>query len=269
MRTSLSALQAQLDSAAPAVRVPVVSSPTGGVSGGMRDLSLEDQGAVLPGTPMVNLCGASPKVYFPVVVASLDDVCLAIIGQGLSFCLRSSCSIVSHQDARRFSFPAIPAILIRKAKDVAFCKPTLPYQRMDEELLANWKTNPRSLLHWSEAFSAFRRCLEALPPDAEVLVTDGMISAKREFHPQAQEVRTPSKVLFADMEAEAEAEGFEDGAFPLLSPFKPSVDLGSPNLLAKDKKLAKQVRMAEDSLSAVTHNLIHQQGALKDQDKIL
>jgi hypothetical protein len=186
-------LQAKLDSAAPAVRVPVVSSPTGGVSDGMSNLSLQDQGAVLPGTPVVNPRGSSPKVYFPVVVATLDDVCLAIIGQGLSFCLRSSCSIASHQDTRRFSFPALPAILIRKAKDVAFCEPTLPYQRMDEGLLANWKTNPRPLLHWTEAFSAFRRCLEALPSDAEVVVTDGMISAKREFHCQAQEVRTPSK----------------------------------------------------------------------------
>jgi hypothetical protein len=175
----------------------------------------------------------------------------------------------AHQDTRQFSFPAIPAILIRKAKGVAFCEPTLSYQRMEEELLANWKTNPRPLLHWSEAFSAFRRCLEALPSDAEAVVTDRMISAKREFHWLAQEVRTPSKVLFVDIEAEAEAEGFEDGAVPLLSLFKPSVDLGSTNLLAKDKKLAKQVCMAEDSLSVVTHNLIHQRGALEDQDKIL
>jgi hypothetical protein len=150
----------------------------------------------------------------------------------LSFCLRSSCSIASHQDTRQFSFPAVPAILIRKAKDVALCEPTLPYQCMDEGLLANWKTNPRPLLHWTEAFSAFRRCLEALPSDADVVVTDGMISAKREFHRQAQEVRTPSKVLFADMEAEAE--GFADGSVPVLSPFKSSVDLGSPTLMTKD-----------------------------------
>jgi hypothetical protein len=36
-----------------------------------------------------------------------------------------------------------------------------------------------------------------------------------------------------------------------------------------DKKLAKHVRLVEDSLSVVTHNLIHQWGALKDKNKVL
>jgi hypothetical protein len=95
-----------------------------------------------------------------------------------------------------------------------------------------------------------------------------MITAKKEFHRQAQEVRTPAKVLFADMEAETD--GFEEvPAIPLLSPFKPSIDVNSPGLAGKEKKMAKQVRLAEDSLSAATHNLIHQRGTLLAQDKIL
>jgi hypothetical protein len=69
---------------------------------------------------------------------------------------------------------------------------------------------------------------------------------------------------------EAEADGFEDvPSIPLLSPFKPSIDVNSPGLAGKEKKMAKQVRLAEDSLSAATHNLIHQQGTLLAQDKIL
>ena len=85
MRTSFSDLQARLDSSASAVRVPLVASPGGGVSDGMGSLSLEDQGAVSPGTPIVNPKGSSPKVYFPVVVDVVEDVCLSFIGQGLSF----------------------------------------------------------------------------------------------------------------------------------------------------------------------------------------
>jgi hypothetical protein len=67
----------------------------------MGNLSLEEQGgAALPGTPVANSHLSSAKVYFPVVVvATLDaDVCLAIIGQGLSFCLHLSCQMVAHYD---------------------------------------------------------------------------------------------------------------------------------------------------------------------------
>jgi hypothetical protein len=95
-----------------------------------------------------------------------------------------------------------------------------------------------------------------------------MIAAKREFHRQAQEVRTPSKVLFSDMDADSD--GFEDvTSVPLLSPFKPSVAASLPGLVGQEKKLAKHVHLAEDSLSVVTQNLIYQRGALKDQDKTL
>jgi hypothetical protein len=83
--------------------------------------------------------------------------------------------------------------------------------------LANWKTNPRTLHQWSKTFSTYRRCLkEALLSDSNARITDVMILAKREFHCQAQEVQTLVKVLFANMEAEAD--GFEDiPPVPLLS----------------------------------------------------
>ena len=229
-----------------------------GVAVGTGNLTLEDQGAVLPGTPMVNPRSlSSPKVYFPVVVKGVEDMCLAIIGQGLSFCLRTSCTTVTHRDARRFLFSEGDSVLIRKAKDVAFCEPTLPFRRMDDELLLNWNTNPRTLNQWSEAFLAYRRCLESLPTDRETCVTAAMISAKREFHRQAQEVRTPSKVLFSDLDDDSD--GFETVTpLPSLSPFKPSLDVSSPALAGRDKELARHVRLAEESLSTATHNLIHQ-----------
>jgi hypothetical protein len=59
---------------------------------------------------------------------------------------------------------------------------------MDDSLLANWKTNPMPLYQWSETFSAYRRCLEALPSDSNDRVTALMVAAKKEFHRQAQEV---------------------------------------------------------------------------------
>ena len=159
MRSSFSDFRAQLDCTAPAAHLPEVASLSGGgVADGMNNLSLEDQGAVLPGTPISNSRASSPKVYFPVVIREVDDVedvCLAIIGQGLSLCLRESCPTVAHRDARRFSFPEGPAILIRKAKDVAFCEPTLPFRRMEDELLFSWKSTPRTLSQWSETFSAY------------------------------------------------------------------------------------------------------------------
>jgi hypothetical protein len=174
-------------------------------------------------------------VYFPVVVDAVEDICLAIIGQGLSFCLSPVCQVVSHRDGRQFLFSEGPAILIRKAPEVAFCEPTLPFKRMDDTLLANWKSNPRPLHQWSETFSAYRRCLESLPSDSNVQITDSMIAAKKEFHCQAQEVCTPAKVLFSDMEAEAD--GFEDVPnMPLLLRFKPFVDITSPGLVGKQDK---------------------------------
>jgi hypothetical protein len=155
---SFSDLRAQLDRATPDVRASRTGpSPTGGgVAVGMGNLSLEDQGAALLGTPIVNsLSGPSPKVYFPVVVKGVEEMCLAIIGQGLSFCLHTSCPTASHRDARRFRFTEGDSVLIWKAKDVAFCEPTLPFRRMDDDLLMNWNTNPRSLNQWSEAFLAY------------------------------------------------------------------------------------------------------------------
>jgi hypothetical protein len=235
----------------------------------MGNLSLEEQGAASLGTPVGNSrIASSAKVYFPVVVKSVEEMCLAVIGQGLSFCLRTSCPTVAHRDARRYLFTEGDSVLIRKARDVAFCEPVLPFRRMDDDLLMNWNTNPRTLAQWSEAFLAYRRCLEALPSDPNARVTADMLTVKREFHRQAQEIRTPSKVLFADLGEDSD--GFETIApLPSLSPFKPSLDVTSPAPAGRDKELARHVRLAEDCLSSVTHNLIHQRGALEDQDKIL
>jgi hypothetical protein len=47
----------------------------------------------------MNSPSPSTKVYFPVVVDAVEEICLAIIGQGLSFCLSPSCQVVSHGDA--------------------------------------------------------------------------------------------------------------------------------------------------------------------------
>jgi hypothetical protein len=233
----------------------------------MGNLSLEEQGIL--GTPIDHSRSVSSvKVYFPVVFKSVEDMCLGVIGQGLSFCLRTSCTTVAHRDARRYLFTEGDSVLIRKAKDIAFCKPTLPFRRMDDDLLMNWNTNPRSLSQWSETFLAYRRCLESLPVDPDARVTAAMLSVKREFHRQAREVRTPSKVLFAD--SEEDSDGFEAVApLPSLSPFKPSLDVTSPAPAGRDKELARHFRLAEESLSLVTHNLIHQRGTLQDQDKIL
>jgi hypothetical protein len=76
--------------------------------------------------------------------------------------------------------------------------------------------------------------------DQDARVTDVMISAKREFHRQAQEVKTPSKVLFSDKEAQAD--GYEEVTIPLLPPFKPSVDIGSPGMQARAFGGRKPVR---------------------------
>jgi hypothetical protein len=132
----------------------------------------------------------------------------------------------------------------------------------------NWNTHPRSPDQWTEAFLAYRRCLEALPDDGDACVTAAMISVKRKFHRQAQEVRTPSKVLLTDLDQDSD--GFESITFlPPLSPFKASLDVSSPVLADRDKELARHVRLAEESLATATHNLIRQRGTLQDQDKIL
>jgi hypothetical protein len=114
MQSSFADLQTQLGQAAPAVHVPVASS-LGGVVATMDNLTLEDQGAALPGTRVAYLRAPSPKLYFPVVALSAQDVCLAIISQGLLFCLSTSCMTVSHQEVRLFIFLKGPAFLIQKA----------------------------------------------------------------------------------------------------------------------------------------------------------
>jgi hypothetical protein len=79
-------LQAQLDrAAAPAVSMPVAALPMG-VAVGLGGLSLDKQGAAIPGTPVLSFHLLSPKVSFPVFVSSVNNSCLVIIGQGLSLC---------------------------------------------------------------------------------------------------------------------------------------------------------------------------------------
>jgi hypothetical protein len=132
----------------------------------------------------------------------------------------------------------------------------------------NWQTNPRPLDHWKEAFLAYRHCLKALPPDSDICITGEMISPKCEFHRQAQEVRTPAKVLFFDKEGETDSYK-NHPTVPELTPFKPTLDVSLPGFVGWDKKLAKHVQLVKDSLSLATQNLIHQKGALQDQDNLL
>jgi hypothetical protein len=42
--------------------------------------------------------------------------------------------------------------------------------------------------------------LELLPSDSDAHVTAMMLSAKKKFHQEAQEVRTPARVLFSNEE---------------------------------------------------------------------
>jgi hypothetical protein len=62
-----------------------------------------------------------------------------------------------------------------------------------------------------------------------------MVATKREFHHQAQEVRT-----LADKDSWGEE--YEDiPSVPLLFPFKPSLDASTPGWVGRDKKMAKHV----------------------------
>jgi hypothetical protein len=107
MASSFGDLRAQLDAAAPA-GLPVVATPLGGVSG-IEGLSLAEQGAS-PG----RLDPRSAKMFSPVVLTLKDSVCLSIIGQGATFCLRNSCLIGSHKEGpRRFKL-SDPIIVVKK-----------------------------------------------------------------------------------------------------------------------------------------------------------
>ena len=263
MASSFGDLRAQLDAAAPADCLPVVTTPVGGGLG-IEDLSLAGQGAS-PGM----LDSRSSKMFSPVVLKSKESACLSVIGQGATFCLRNSCSIGSHKDGpRRFKFLA-PIIVVKKNETVAFCEPTAPIQRMDESLLEHWISNPKTLPEWNEALLAYKRCLEALPVGTNACVTADMLSAKKKFQREAQEVRTPARVLF--LKSDDKPEDFVDVSPTVpLSPYKPGLSLLTlPKLPEGEKNLARHIKRVETGLESATHNLIQQGAIVSGYDKIM
>jgi hypothetical protein len=140
MVTPFASLRAQLD-AAPADSLP--ATPVGGVSG-IEDLSLAEQGAS-PGTPAVS---RATKMFYPVLLNAKETVCLSVIGQGATFCLRNSCSIASHKDALcRFPLD-VATIVIKKSEAIAFYEPSAPSERMDKALSEHWMSHPKTLADW-------------------------------------------------------------------------------------------------------------------------
>lgn len=263
----LSALRARLDSTTPAPGVVPLPGADGGV-GGVGNLNLVAQGAV-PGTPVTK----SDKLFYPVLLKSQADYCLSYIGMSSTFCLRSSCTIGSHQDSSR-RFPVTePIVVIKKTDTVGFDAPSALSLRMDSELLIHWTSNPGSLSEWGEAFLAFKRCVEALPTDATALVTSEMLSAKKRFQRRAQDARTPARTLFPGSgDLSPKPDGYVE--VPLLSapsPFKPTATTmtltGKPADV--EKNLTRLIRRLEIGLETTTNNLIENRVVIKDQDKVL
>jgi hypothetical protein len=148
--TPFASLQARLDRAAPATGLSAIPESDGGVVG-VGNLNLTAQGAA-PGTPVAK----TTKLFYPVVLNQEDAVCLSFIGMGATFCLKTSCTTVSHQaQAERFAFEE-EIIVIKKNDAVAFSTPSAPVKRMDPVLLEHWTANPKSLDEWGEAFLAFK-----------------------------------------------------------------------------------------------------------------
>jgi hypothetical protein len=200
--TPFASLLAQLDHAAPAVGHSVIPESNGG-AGGVGNVNLVDHRAALG-----MLMAKSTKLFFPVLLQQKKKVCLSFVGMGATFCLQTSCSIASHQDAtQRYKFQWDEIIVIKKNDIMAFGDPSAPLTWMDPELLNHWMANPKSLVEWREAFLAFKWCLKALPLKIGDLVTTDMMSAKKKFQIQAQEARMPAHTLFPDS-VEAKDEGF-------------------------------------------------------------
>jgi hypothetical protein len=260
MVTPFASLRAQLD-AAPADGLP--ATPVGGVRG-IEDLSLAEQGAS-PGTPAVR----ATKMFYPVLLNAKETVCLSVIGQGATFCLRNSCSIASHKDAlRRFPLD-VSTIVIKKSEAMAFCEPSAPSERMDKALSEHWMSHPKTLADWSEALLAYKRCVESLALDSGASVTAAMLTAKKKFQREAQEIRTPARVLFSNDEDKAD-EFVDVSVSPAISPYKPGLSLlGSTKFSDSEKNLARHIKRVETGLEVATHNLIQQRAVLKDQDTIV
>jgi hypothetical protein len=174
-------------------------------------------------------------MFSPVVLNSRESACLSIIGQGATFCLRNSCSVISHKDGpRRFEFSE-PIIVVKKNETVAFCELTAPDIKMDSAGLNHWLSHPKTLPEWNEAVLTLKRCVEALPPSIDSLVTADMLLAKKKFHREAQEVRMPARVLFS--KSEIKSEEFANVAPTIaLSPYKPGLGMLSIQKFSESEK---------------------------------
>jgi hypothetical protein len=80
----------------------------------------------------------STKLFFPVLLEQKKKVCLSFIGIGAMFCLWTSCSIASHQDATcHYKFQG-EIIVIKKNGIMACSDPSVPFMQMDPKLLNHW-----------------------------------------------------------------------------------------------------------------------------------
>jgi hypothetical protein len=264
MSSPFADLRAQLDRAAPADVLPLAATPVGGGLG-IEDLSLLGGQGASPGMSGLK----ASKMFSPVVLRSRENVCLAIIGQGATFCLRNSCTVVSHKDdSRRFDFSE-PIIVVKKNETVAFCEPTAPVSKMDRALMNHWLSHPKTLPEWNEALLAFKRCVDALSSSTDSLVTADMLSAKKKFQREAQEVRTPARVLFSKSEDKSE-EFVNVSPTIALSAYKPGLSMLTLQKFSEtEKNLARHIKRVETGLESATHNLIQHRTVMTDQDKIM
>jgi hypothetical protein len=140
---------------------------------------------------------------------------------------------------------------------------------MDEALLDHWLAHPKTLPEWNEALLAYKRCVESLPEGSDARVSADMLSAKKKFQREAQEVRTPARVLFSKEEDEME-EFVNVTEAVAISPYKPSLSLlGSTKFSDGEKHLARHIKRVESGLESATHNLILHRTVMDGHDSIM
>ena len=95
---------------------------------------------------------STDKAFGVVLIVRDKSVCLADIGDGAKFCLKSGCAISSHKSAKKFDPSTVGSLVIARSQDVAFASPVLGGDVLPPSVLQEWCRETKTLEEWNQLF---------------------------------------------------------------------------------------------------------------------
>ena len=121
-----------------------------------------------------------------------DGACYRLIGQGISFCILSDCSI-NHKSVKHFH-PLPGAIFVLKTSSSVFCEPSIDSTLLSDDIFNKWKLERCSLHEWLRRFRLVElehRHTSIREPDPKISIAD--LEAKQEQDRNLRDFKTLAK----------------------------------------------------------------------------